>query len=60
MYGSDISDIFASFTRHIDVIRSYRCYMFDTQKLRMYYIIIKKMYIKCRWYPWLIIEYLVV
>ena len=33
--GADISDIFASFTRHIAVIWSRRYYMFDTQILRM-------------------------
>ena len=51
MDGSYISYIFASFTRHIVVIWSYRYYMFDTQKLRMY-IIIKIRYIKYKWYPW--------
>ena len=44
MDGSDISDIFASFTRHIDVIWSDRYYIFDTQKLRMYIIINKHVY----------------
>ena len=44
MGGSDISNIFASFTRHITAICSYRYYMFDTQKLRMYILINKHIY----------------
>ena len=45
MAGSDmLSDIFASFTRHIAVIWSYMYYMFDTLKLRMSVIINKHVY----------------
>ena len=35
LYKLQLSDIFASFTRHIAVIWSFRYYMLDTQKLRM-------------------------
>ena len=40
----DKKDIFASFTRHIAVIWSYRFYMFDTSKLRMHTIVNKHVY----------------
>ena len=44
MDGGDKSSIFASFTRHIVVIWSYKHYMFDTPKLRMYTVVNKHVY----------------
>ena len=44
MAASHISDIFASVARHIVVIWSYRYYMFESQKLRMYTIVNNRVY----------------